>query len=251
MARLILTATSRGGRLGRACAALLVGALGALALSASRPRLALADDTAHGSVDLDDERTVARAHFEAGRKYQDGHVYDRAIIEYQAAYAIEPMPELLYNIGQCYRLAGEPRSAVLYYQRYLQLVSDGGATEEARAHVSALRKSIAANPKVAGVAIATPGLLAEEQPAPPDQWRWFGAGSVVTGLALGGLGLAMGSDDAGDDTEALALTGVGVALVAAGGVTWYLATRTSTPRRLVAAPVAGPGVAGVALAGSF
>jgi tetratricopeptide (TPR) repeat protein len=247
MARLIRTVISQG--VGRLLAAALVGTLGALVLAAARPRVARADEV-RPFAELEDERTVAKAHFEAGRKFQDARAYDKAIIEYQAAYAIAPQPELLFNIGQCYRLAGQPRSAVLYYQRYLQLVSDGGASDEARAHVIRLRQDIAAHPQVAGVAIAAPGLLAEREASPPSDWRWFGAGSVVAGLALGGVGLAMSSNDT-DGTEAVALTAFGAALVAAGGVTWYLASRVDTPRRLIAAPIAGPGLAGVALAGTF
>jgi hypothetical protein len=61
----------------------------------------------------------------------------------------------------------------------------------------------------------------------------------------------MANDDADSGTEGIALSGVGAALVAAGGVTWYLASRVDTPRRLIAAPVAAPGLAGVALAGTF
>jgi tetratricopeptide (TPR) repeat protein len=234
----------------RLLAAMLVGALGALVLTA-RPRLARADEARRLVDDVDDEHAVARAHFEAGRKFQEARAYDKAIIEYQAAYAMEPMPELLFNIGQCYRLAVQPRSAVLYYQRYLKLVADGGASDEARAHVIALRQEIAAHPQVAGVAIASPGPLGGSETPPPSDLRWFGAGSIVAGLALGGVSLAMSSNDADSGTEALALTSVGAALVAAGGVTWYLASRVDTPRRLVAAPIAGPGVAGVAFGGTF
>jgi tetratricopeptide (TPR) repeat protein len=234
----------------RLLALILAGALGTLPLAAARPRAALADEV-HAFAELDDERAVAKAHFELGRKYQDARAYEKAIIEYQAAYAVSPMPELLFNIGQCYRLGGQPRSAVLYYQRYLQLVSEGGASDEARAHVIALRQEIAAHPQVAGVAIGPPGSLAGSEAAPPRDWRWFGAGSIVAGLALGGVSLAMASSGDDSDTEAIALTSVGAALVAAGGVTWWLSSRMDAPRRLVAAPVAGPGLAGVAFGGTF
>lgn len=230
----------------RTSALALVAALG---LALVGPRAARADEVS--ILIEDDGRAVAKAHFEQGRAFQDARAYDRAVIEYQAAYAIAPQPELLFNIGQCYRLGGQPRSAVLYYQRYLQLVADGGASEEARAHVVALRREIAAHPQVAGLPIASPETLGDDHGMRDSDWRWVGAGSVIAGLTLGavGMGLAYAGEPA-DSTDAMTLTSVAAALVAAGGVTWWVATRPHAPRRLVAAPVTGT-VSGVAVAGSF
>jgi tetratricopeptide (TPR) repeat protein len=225
----------------------LVAALGLAVLA---PRTGRADEVA-GMVDGDDGRAVAKAHFEQGRAFQDARAYERAIIEYQAAYAISPQPELLFNIGQCYRLGGQPRSAVLYYQRYLQLVADGGASDEARAHVATLRRDIAAHPQVAGLPIASPDTMPGSDTIHDNDWRWVGAGSVIAGLTLGavGMGLAYAGEPA-DSTDSMTLTTVAAALVTAGGVTWWVATRPHPTRRFVAAPVTG-NVSGVAIAGSF
>jgi tetratricopeptide (TPR) repeat protein len=222
----------------------------ALGLALGAPRSVRADETME-LVDSEDGRAVAKAHFQQGKAFQDARAFDRAIIEYQAAYAIAPQPELLFNIGQCYRLGGQPRSAVLYYQRYLQLVTDGGASDEARAHVAALRRDIAAHPQVAGLPIASPETLGADDAMHDSDWRWVGAGSVIAGLTLGavGMGLAYAGEPA-DSTDAMTLTTVAAALVTAGGVTWWVATRPHPPRRLVAAPVTG-NVSGVAIAGSF
>jgi tetratricopeptide (TPR) repeat protein len=188
-------------------------------------------------------REIAKAHFERGRGLQDGGDYREAIVEYQAAYAIMPLPELLFNIGQCYRLLDDPQNAILYYERYLQIVGNEGASEEARAHVVALRAR------------------AESQPTPPPAappprrahsgvWPWLGAGTLVAGLAVGGVGVWYGFEaekaedriesSSGEFTHELenverdgkkaernmvVLTSVGASLAVVGGLTWWLGSR--------------------------
>ena len=256
----------------RAVAAFLAATL---AVGPGLARVASADDAAFASAD---ERELAKAHFKLGRSYQDARAYDRAIIEYQASYAISPMPELLFNIGQCYRLRGEPRSALVYYQRYLQLVPDGGASDEARVHVEALRRQVAAlPPSVAGARLVPTVVPIAGEDEQGTSWRWVGAGGAFVGLALTGVGFWYGLEAQqaaarlenargpftpelqevqrqGRDaqTRMLLFTGAGVTLMAAGGLTWWLSggPEPRTPR-LTASPIVGPGQAGFAVAGSF
>ncbi|MDO9015333.1 MAG: TonB-dependent receptor [Deltaproteobacteria bacterium] len=81
----------------------LTAALGAL------PRTAQAD-----------ERTEARRHFRAGLDLVTARQYVRAIEEFQAAYAILPNVNVLYNIARAYSDLGDTDRAIDYYQRYLQ-----------------------------------------------------------------------------------------------------------------------------------
>jgi tetratricopeptide (TPR) repeat protein len=85
---------------------------------------------------------AARAHFRQGKAFYDAGVYADAIREYEKAYALAPLPELLFNIGQAHRMAGAKAQAIAAYERYLQAVPEGELADEARTHVAMLRSKI-------------------------------------------------------------------------------------------------------------
>jgi hypothetical protein len=70
--------------------------------------------------------TVARAqpepppHYERGRRYFDLKMYKLAIAEFEAAYALDPRPELLYALAQAHRLDGDCQHALPRYRAFLQ-----------------------------------------------------------------------------------------------------------------------------------
>lgn len=66
-----------------------------------------------------DERTEARRHFRAGLDLVTQRQYVRAIEEFQAAYAILPNVNVLFNIARAYTDVGDLDRALDYYQRYL------------------------------------------------------------------------------------------------------------------------------------
>jgi tetratricopeptide (TPR) repeat protein len=80
----------------------------------------------------------AKAHYQRGRAHQDAGRYDAALHEYEQAYKLAPLPALVFNLGQVYRLKGDKRSALAHYQKYLEAAPDGPAVDEARAHVTTL-----------------------------------------------------------------------------------------------------------------
>jgi len=82
---------------------------------------------------------AAKAAFRQGRAYYEAGAYLDAIKEYRRAYALAPLPLLLFNIGQAYRLKGDKARAITAYQRYLKVVSEGSVAEEARNHIAALK----------------------------------------------------------------------------------------------------------------
>lgn len=69
--------------------------------------------------------------------------YATAIAKLQEAYALVPHPDLLYNLGQAYRLAGKPWDAIDQYERYLAIEPHGGFARKARRFTAALRQSLA------------------------------------------------------------------------------------------------------------
>jgi len=109
----------------------------ALAVSANDAR---AQQPAPSKADIE----AAKKHYSRARDYQDAGKYDEAATEYLAAYELYPDAEFLFNVGEVYRLKGNKRRAVEYFEKYLALDPNGRGSADARASVATLKKAIAA-----------------------------------------------------------------------------------------------------------
>ncbi|HET7505008.1 MAG TPA: tetratricopeptide repeat protein [Kofleriaceae bacterium] len=87
----------------------------ALFLTAVAGRAAVADDAA---------TRTAKLHFERGEKLYALARFTEAIGEYQLAFDARPIPEFLFNIGQCHRNLGDYDAAIFSYQKYLKLAPE-------------------------------------------------------------------------------------------------------------------------------
>lgn len=172
-----------------------------------------------------DPAADARAHFQAGETHYRAARYQEAITEYEAAYAAEPLPALLFNIAQAYRLDGKAAQAIDYYQRFLDASPDGRAAEAARAHIVALggvpssastrpegpapasstdqepARPIAESPPSRSVlptatmpAVAAPDLTVDDRPkrARGRALRLAGVGTAAAGVLLSGTAIYFG-----------------------------------------------------------
>ena len=120
----------------------------------------------------------ARALSNEGLEHFRQHEYEQAIASFQRSYAMSPLPALLFDMAQAYRLAGDCDSALQYYRRYGEVAPGDGNRDaldgrirdmERCAHpappVELARSSVAAV-VVAPLAIAAPpALVASESPA--------------------------------------------------------------------------------------
>jgi tetratricopeptide (TPR) repeat protein len=96
-----------------------------------------------------ESKTQARAHSRAASAFFDAHDYARAIEEYEEAYRLWSVPEILFNLGQAARLQGDLQAAATYYRRYLAERPEGRLSDEARKHlaeVDSLLASVAPSP---------------------------------------------------------------------------------------------------------
>lgn len=64
----------------------------------------------------------AVAHYKQGKAFLDAKDFDRAIGEFEAAFAIDNKALHLYNIGQAYEGKLDFENAVVFYQRFLDAV---------------------------------------------------------------------------------------------------------------------------------
>jgi tetratricopeptide (TPR) repeat protein len=161
----------------------------ALLVVALAARSAAADDAATRN---------AKRHFERGQKLYTLTKFREALDEYQQAFDARPIPDFLFNIGQCYRNLGDYDAAIFSYKKYLdaapdapnraqveQLIVDLQARkdqEDARRLALEPRPPPAAAPPAAAPAPAMPA----SRPFYTQWWFWTGVGALV----VGGAGVA-------------------------------------------------------------
>jgi tetratricopeptide (TPR) repeat protein len=148
-----------------------------------------------------------------------------AVELFQRAYAIDPQPNFLFNIGRVYEEKGDLQNAVKYYQEFVKQPGvDIDARETALAHLKVLRETIEeledeGKPPVVGPAAATTQDVAPEPVDTAAAARkrklriagysllGVGGGALVIGAVFGGLAVAKSKDaeDAGTVDETLSL----------------------------------------------
>jgi tetratricopeptide (TPR) repeat protein len=176
---------------------------------------------------------AAKRHYDAGTTAYNLGDFITAANEYREAYKARPLPAILYNIAQAYRLGGDLKQAVFFYRSYLRNVPDSPNRAECEERISVLEAQIAAHPATSTTpprqepppSSAPPPVTAPSSSAPPPaaapaptsplgltatapaserrpaskKWVWgVVAGAVViVGVGLGvGLALGLTSDNA-------------------------------------------------------
>jgi tetratricopeptide (TPR) repeat protein len=87
-------------------------------------------------------KTKAAAHFKQGKAYFDAKQWDRAITEYEAAWALIPQPLLQFNIALALEQKGDLEAALTHFQTYLALEPNGAVSDEAREDVARLSPKV-------------------------------------------------------------------------------------------------------------
>ncbi len=65
--------------------------------------------------------------------------FSESVWALEIAYAIDPQPLFLFNIGQALRLSDDPLQAIAYYQRFVQLAPQHRLVPEAKGYIADLR----------------------------------------------------------------------------------------------------------------
>ncbi len=118
------------------------GALRAVLVAALMAASSLGlERAAHGAPSAE-TKAEAKRHFEQGKRFQDLGKLDDAIRAYQAAYDLVPLPQLLFNLGQAYRLKGDMRKALDAYEKFLVATPEGPGRDEARRNIKMVKLRI-------------------------------------------------------------------------------------------------------------
>lgn len=121
----------------------------------------------------------------AGRAYQD-HDYAAAVPALQAAFAIEPVPQILFNIAQAYRRLGKWNSARIYFELYRSI--SGSLSAEHSAQVEKLILEVTEAERAAAaktLVVERTRLVYVQSEKPLPKWlRPLGITSSLVGLGL-------------------------------------------------------------------
>jgi hypothetical protein len=82
-----------------------------------------------GTARADNGRESARAHFRRAEKAFSLGKFQQALEQYEAAYDLQPLPGLLFNMGQCHKNLGNSQRAIFFYERYLEVAQDESRRE--------------------------------------------------------------------------------------------------------------------------
>jgi hypothetical protein len=84
------------------------------------------------------DKLLAKQHFESGSLHFDLSEYDQALLEFKEAYRLKPDATFLYNIAQCHRKLGHIEEALTFYRTYLRRSPKAPNREEVERRIEEL-----------------------------------------------------------------------------------------------------------------
>ncbi len=102
----------------------------------------------------------AGGHYKQGVAFYDQGLFDEALVEFKAAYDLDPKPLMLYHMARANQGGGHADEALALYRQYLDAEASGKAADDARTQVAVIVKQLAAAPRPPPVV---------EPPPPPSE----------------------------------------------------------------------------------
>jgi tetratricopeptide (TPR) repeat protein len=130
------------------------------------------------------EKAEAQKHIEKATQAHQGGKYDVALTELQAAYALDPQPDLLYAIGQVHVKLGKCDDAVASYEKFL---ATNPPAEPAAAATEAIETCKAQSPPPPPPEPTPPPAPAPPPPPPAPEGKPFYTDKIGSALVGGGI----------------------------------------------------------------
>jgi tetratricopeptide (TPR) repeat protein len=128
------------------------------------------------------DKAQAQSHIQKATQAHQAGNYDSALMELEAAYALDPQPDLLYAIGQVHVKLDNCQVAISFYERFLE--SNPGPEPSAAAN-EAISNCRAKLPTTAEPEPEPEPLPAPDPAPPPPQARAFDPiGTTLVGLGV-------------------------------------------------------------------
>lgn len=144
----------------------------------------------------DPAERAAKRHFDRATKFFNLGKFDEALDEYTQAYEAKPIPDFLFNIGQCHRNLNNYDAAIFSFKKYLKLAPDAENRDQVEEYIADLE---AEQEKESSRRLK---LVKEPPPPPPPgetpvykKW-WFWTGIAVVGAGAG-IGIYAATRDGG------------------------------------------------------
>ena len=142
----------------------------------------------------------ARIHLKAAIAYYDEARYEDAAREMEAAYSLKPLPDLQYNLAQCYERLGRYSDAAKAYEKYLkgnEAASDRKLVEtrignlRGRAAATAAGTQVAPLPPSSEKVVFKTIVVYRSPPGRGVRIAAYGLGVIALGAAASGIAFAV------------------------------------------------------------
>jgi tetratricopeptide (TPR) repeat protein len=134
------------------------------------------------------ERTAKR-HYDRGKKLFELQKFEEALEQFQKAYDASPIPDFLYNIGQCQRNLGEYKAAIFSFKRFLKLDPETERREKLEELIEELERKIDEDDterlKLKPKKDPDPPVETGDRPVYKKWWFWTGVAVVGVGVGAG------------------------------------------------------------------
>jgi len=147
----------------------------------------------HADADADDPgERAAKRYYDRGKKLFGLQKFDEALEQFQKAYDASPIPDFLFNIGQCQRNLGDFEAAIFSFKRFLKLDPETEKREKVEELIEDLQRKI--DEGSTERLKLSPKKVTPENPEtgarPVYKKWWFWTGVAVVGGAGAGIYLA-------------------------------------------------------------
>lgn len=127
--------------------------------------------------DADEATEEARRHVNDAKVAYTLGEFDRAIVSWKEAYRLKPLPAILFNLAQAYRMAGDYKESRFQYENYLRELPNAPNRLEVERRIEQLAPLIAAErdvnrvsaPKTETVRAQTPEEQSPVEPSPKNE----------------------------------------------------------------------------------
>jgi tetratricopeptide (TPR) repeat protein len=152
---------------------------------------------ARGAAAQDEKTERARIHLKAAIAYYDEARYEDAAREMEASYELKPLPDLQYNLAQCYERLGRFEDAAKAYEAYLSGNLEAQDRHMVETRIANLRERAKtgqkAPPPAEKVVFKTLVVYKQAPPLPGRFSRWsaYAAGILGIGALASGIAFAV------------------------------------------------------------
>jgi len=136
----------------------------------------------------DPSERSAKRHYDRGQKLFNLQKFDEALDQFQKAYDAKPIPNFLFNIGQCHRNLGDYESAIFSFKKFLKLDPEAENRELVEKLIENLEQKLAeGDTERLGLRKKKrpPAVIENGQPIYKKWWFWTGLAVVSVGAGVG------------------------------------------------------------------